>query len=75
MQVDAADSHSISAVNGQNVRAVKRSASEELDAAPATKRIEGNDIRLEEAYVKPQIAKRVVPFPEKVCGHLGTSNH
>ncbi|EDU51211.1 Transcription factor [Pyrenophora tritici-repentis] len=65
MQVDAADSHSISAVNGQNVRAVKRSASEELDAAPATKRIEGNDIRLEEADVKPQIAKRVVPFPEK----------
>ncbi|EFQ88722.1 hypothetical protein PTT_15285 [Pyrenophora teres f. teres 0-1] len=44
---------------------MKRSASEELDAAPATKRIEGNDIRLEEADVKPRIAKRVVPFPEK----------
>jgi len=66
MQVDKADSHSISAVDGQNVRAVKRSASEELEAAPATKRIEGSDIRLEGANVKPRVTKRVVPFPEKV---------
>jgi len=65
MQVDTTDSHSISAAGGQNVRAAKRSASEELDAAPATKRIEGSDIRLEQQDTKPRITKRLVPFPEK----------
>lgn len=66
MQVDTTDSHSILTAGGQNVRAAKRSASEELDAAPATKRIEGSDIRLEQQHTKPRITKRLVPFPEKV---------
>ena len=66
MQVNTTDSHSISAAGGQNVRATKRSASEELDTAPATKRIEGSDIRLEQQDAKPRITKRIVPFPEKV---------
>ncbi|RMZ71717.1 histone acetyltransferase GCN5 [Pyrenophora seminiperda CCB06] len=69
MQIDT-DSYSTSNVGGQNGRAVKRSASEELDAAPATKRMEGSDIRLEETGLKPKVTKRVVPFPEKVCRNM-----
>ncbi|KAF1834276.1 Bromodomain-containing protein [Decorospora gaudefroyi] len=60
MQVDTADSQSISAVS-----AVKRPASEEPDAAPATKRIEASHVRLGEPDTQTPLTQWRVPFPEK----------
>lgn len=75
MQMDTADSHLISAVSGQNVRPVKRTASEEPNTAPAAKRIEGSNVRLAEPDVQLPITIRRVPFLEKVCKYLKISGN
>ncbi|KAF2175146.1 histone acetyltransferase GCN5 [Zopfia rhizophila CBS 207.26] len=63
--MDKADSHSFPADRGQNLLVAKRTASEEPNTAPDTKRIKGFGDRLTEPDIQPPTTTWRVPFPEK----------
>jgi histone acetyltransferase len=75
MEVDTAESYSVSTDGEQNARAAKRQASEEPNTARATKKVEAFDVRLTEPDIGSPTTSWRDAYPEKVCKSLNTSGN